>query len=62
MATTYTTIKGFIFNLDDFGKDSQYNRYVAWYNPFEGQLGETFKQVIVAHTKRELREKMETHG
>ena len=60
--TTYTNAKGFTFNLADFGKGGQYNRYVGWYNPFEGKLGETFKQVITAHTKRELREKMESHG
>ena len=60
--TTFTTAKGFTFNLDDSGKDSQYNRYCAWFNPFEGQLGETFKQVLIAHTKRELREKMENYG
>ncbi len=56
---TYTTANGFTFNLADFGKDGQYNRYVAHRDPFEGKLGETFKQVLTAHTKRELREKME---
>ena len=60
--TTFTNVKGFTFNLDDFGKDSQYNRYVGWFNPFDGQLGETFKVVITAHTKRELREKLENYS
>jgi hypothetical protein len=59
---TYTNSKGRTFNLGDFGPDGQYLRYAAWYNPFEGKLGETFKQVILARTMRELKEKMENHG
>lgn len=62
MTTTYTTIKGFTFNLGDFGKGGQYNRYVGWFNPFPGKLGEIFKVVLTAHTKRELRERMENYG
>ena len=60
--TTFTNTNGFTFNLADFGKDGQYNRYCGWFNPFEGQLGETFKVVFTAHTKKELREKMEKYG
>jgi len=60
--STYTNNAGTTFNLSDFGPNSQYNRYVGWYNPFEGKLGETFKQVITAHTRKELRERMEAHG
>ncbi len=59
--TTYTNSNGITFNLYDDGPNGQYNRYIGWYNPFDGQLGETFKQVIVAHTKRELKEKLEAH-
>ena len=59
--TTYTNSNGTTFNLDDFGPNSQYNRYVAWYNPFEGKLGETFKVVLTSPTKRQLKEKMENH-
>ena len=43
MENIYTTAKGITFNLGDFGKDTQYNRYVAWFNLFPGKLGETFK-------------------
>ena len=59
---TYTNSNGITFNLYDDGAAGQFLRYIGWYNPFEGQLGETFKQVILARTKRELREKMENHG
>lgn len=60
--TTYTNAAGITFNLYDDGKDGQYNRYIGWYNPFEGKLGETFKVVMTAHTMQELREKMEING
>lgn len=59
--STYTNAAGTTFNLGDHGKDSQYLRYCAWYNPFPGQLGETFKVVINCRTRRELRERMEAH-
>jgi hypothetical protein len=59
---TYTSAKGTTFNLGDFGPDGQYNRYVGWYNPFDGQLGETFKVVLSARTKKALNALMEAHG
>lgn len=58
---TYTNSNGITFNLYDDGANGQYNRYIGWYNPFDGRLGETFKVVLSARTKRELREKMESH-
>lgn len=59
--TIYTNTAGTTFNIYDDGKAGQYNRYLGWYNPFEGKLGETFKVVLSAHTMRELRERMEAH-
>jgi len=60
--TIYTNAAGTTFNIHDAGKGGQYNRYIGWYNPFEGELGETFKVVLIAHTKREHREKMEARA
>lgn len=59
--TTYTNTNGVIFNVDDHGPNCQYLRYVAWFKPFEGQFGETFKVVYGARTKRELKAKMESY-
>lgn len=60
--TTYTNFNGTTFNLDDFGPNSQHNRYVAWYDRFDGRLGKTFKLVLIASTECELKEKMENHN
>lgn len=57
---TYTTAKGYTFNRADMGP-SYGARWYAWMNPFPGQLGETFKVVFVAFTRKELREKMEAY-
>lgn len=59
---TYTNASGVTFNLQDWGKDGSYNRYVASHNMFAGKLGETFKAVFSAHTKRELRDKMDMYN
>lgn len=59
--TTYTNPNGRTFNIHDDGEDGQFNRYIGWYNSFDGKLGETFKVVISAHTKRELKEKLDLH-
>ena len=55
----FINANGIAFDLFDWGRDGQYLRYVAAYKPFPGKLGETFKVVLSARTKRELREKME---
>jgi len=60
--TTYSTNNGYTFNLGDHGKDGQYLRYCGWFNMFDGKLGETFKVVINARTRKELRERMEAYG
>lgn len=59
---TYTNSNGITFNLYDDGPDGQFNRHIGWYNPFEGKLGEIFKVVISARTKRELKQKLENHN
>lgn len=60
-ATTYTNPTGVEFRLNDFGPDGQYNRYTAAHLPYEGKMGETFKIVLIAPTKRELWARMDAY-
>jgi hypothetical protein len=60
--TLYTNQFGVTFNLGDHGKDGPYNRYYASHKMFAGKLGDTFKAVLTAHTKRELRDKMDMYN